>query len=141
MDFQSYNLIMTEIIRFTIRLSMFSALVFLLFFWIEPEIPPAFQYHNWLYIQLFFMLLTFLFHLGLLHASNKRAQSVTLFYMGGTSLKLLLFAGIMITYAMLFKQTAKAFIITFIFYYFLYTIFEVAMLYFKFSSSKGPSET
>lgn len=60
--------------------------------------------------------------------------------MAGTTFKLLLFAGIIIAYTLKNQGSAKGFIVAFFLMYIFYTVFEVGVLYKKFSS-KTPVKT
>lgn len=128
---------MRDLFKFGFLLLIFSLFVYGVFYFFSPALPVKFRYESWWKLQLFFTVITFIFHFGLLMSAGRRPQSITLYYMAGTTLKLLLFAGIIIAYTMLHRESAKGFIIAFFILYVFYTIFEVGVLYKKFSSEKG----
>jgi hypothetical protein len=124
---------MHEFLKFLLRITVFSALLSIILFFLIPALPPKFQLNTWWIMICFFFLITSLFHFGLLRSIKKRPASITIYYMAGTTFKLLLYIAIMLIYGSLHKETAMVFVLTFFMLYFLYTIFEVALLYKKFS--------
>jgi len=125
---------MQEYSKFTLWLGIFSILVAAVLYFFIPSLPARFIYDGWWKILLFFTGVTAAFHYGLLISTKKRPASVTIYYMASTTIKLLLFAGIMVTYSMLNKDRAAGFIVAFFLMYFFYTVFEVSILYRKFST-------
>ncbi len=132
---------MRDLFKFGFLLLIFSLFVYGVLYFFIPSLPWKYRYDNWWKLQLFFTGITFIFHFGLLMSAGRRPQSITLYYMAGTTLKLLLFAGIIIAYTMLHRESAKGFIIVFFIQYVFYTIFEVGVLYKKFSSDRDQTLT
>jgi len=135
---------MREYVRFLVLLLVFSVIFASILYFFIPSLPPKFRYDDWWKIMAFFTLTTAAFHLGLLKSVQKRPAAVTIYYMAVTTIKLLLYAGIMIAYSMLNKAQAPAFIVSFFLMYFVFTVFEVGVLYKKFStpvdkSTSGPA--
>jgi O-antigen/teichoic acid export membrane protein len=133
---------MKEYRNFILLLLLFSLLFSAVLYFFIPALPEKFRYDEWWKVILFFMTATSAFHFGLLRSTQKRAASITIYYMASTTAKLLLYVGIMIVYSLLHKEKAAAFIATFFIAYFFYTIFEVGVLYKKFSVpvKKDPPE-
>ncbi|HMT28595.1 MAG TPA: hypothetical protein PKD91_04875 [Bacteroidia bacterium] len=124
---------------FLIKLGIFSLTVAVIFFFLEPVFPAKMVFKNHIYIQLFMMTVTYFFHTGLIRAGQKSDQAFIRFFMGATGIKLFLFMVIMILYGLTNKETAFGFILHLFLYYLLYTVFEVALVYRKFSGVKRSS--
>ena len=125
---------MNEFLKFSSWLILFSLLLSGVMYFFIPSLPEKFRYDEWWKIMCFFIITTATFHFGLLRSTKKRAASITIYYMASTTLKLLLYAGIILGYALLHKERAAAFIVSFFLMYFLFTVFEVSILYKKFST-------
>jgi hypothetical protein len=100
----------------------------------EPFLPAKVAYPTFWYIQLIMIVATLLFHYGLLRSEKAGGQAFVRYFMGATSVKLMLFMMIMIIYGLLNKESAFAFILHFFVFYLLYTIFEVAVSYKRFGT-------
>ena len=79
---------------------------------------------SWM-IYIYFSILTFLFHYGIVRTTRLRPQVFVRYYMGATTLKLVLHLGIIIIYSIFHREMAVHFIITFMIMYLLFTVFEV----------------
>ena len=79
---------------------------------------------SWM-IYFYFCIITLLFHFGIVKSTSSRPQVFIRYYMGATTLKLLLHLGIIILYSFLHRPTATFFIIDFMIMYLLFTVFEV----------------
>jgi len=132
---------MREYRNFIIWLVIFSLLLSVVFYFFIPSLPAKYRYDEWWKVIVFFVFTTAAFHYGLIKSTQKRANSVTVYYMASTTIKLLLYLGIMIGYSLLHKEKAAGFIAAFFMVYFFYTVFEVGILYRKFSvpASKDPA--
>jgi hypothetical protein len=80
-------------------------------------------------IYLYFIVITILFHFGIVKTTQSRPQVFIRYYMGATTIKLLLHLGIIVFYSMMHKESASRFIITFMIMYLLFTVFEVAAVW------------
>ena len=125
--------------RFISKLLLFSGFIALGYYFVNPALPEKFRFEMVWMLQLFMMLVTFLFHVGLMRAGAKSDAAFIRFFMGATGIKLFLFMVVLIGYALFNKATAVAFIANFFILYLLYTVFEVAMVYKKFSSQRKAS--
>jgi hypothetical protein len=76
-------------------------------------------------IYIYFGILTLIFHYGIVRFTQARPQVFVRYYMGATTLKLLLHLGIIILYSFFHRTMATFFIITFMVMYLLFTVFEV----------------
>jgi hypothetical protein len=92
--------------------------------WLNRNTGEQEQAMRW-WLLVFFGLITFLFHWGITRATQSRPQVFVRYYMGATTLKLMLNLVIIVVYALLHRDLAVSFIITFMIFYFLFTVFEV----------------
>ena len=83
-------------------------------------------------IYFYFVVVTVLFHFGLLRSSEGRPQIFVRYYIGTTTFKLMLHLGILVLYSLFNKPDAMRFIFTFMIFYFLFTAFEVMLVWRKF---------
>lgn len=83
-------------------------------------------------LYLYFIFVTLLFHVGLVKYSQGRPQSFIRYYMGSTTLKLLLHMGIIVMYAFFNQADAVRFIVSFLIFYLLFTSFEVGVVWKQF---------
>ncbi len=107
---------------------LFSLLIAGIIAYLNLQAVSEVQLLRWM-IFAYFSIITLLFHFGITKATESRPQVFVRYYMGSTTLKLLLNLGIIVVYAMLHKALAVNFIITFMIFYFLYTIFEVVFVW------------
>lgn len=77
-------------------------------------------------ILAYFILLTCVFHYGLLISSKGNPQQFVRYYMGATSFKLLIHLVVLIIYCLFHRSEAVRFIISFALFYFVFTVFEFA---------------
>ena len=82
-------------------------------------------------IFIYFSILTFLFHYGIVQTTKLRPQVFVRYYMGATTLKLLLHLGVIIIYSIFHREMAVYFIITFMIMYLLFTVFEVMAVWWR----------
>lgn len=107
---------------------LFSVIIAGIIVFINQNTVSQIQKLRWM-LYAYFSIITLLFHFGITKATQSRPQVFVRYYMGSTTLKLLLNLGIIVVYAMLHKDLAVNFIITFMIFYFLYTIFEVIFVW------------
>ena len=120
--------------NFLLRLVLFSLGLGIAFYFIQPVMPVKMAFAGFWWIQLMVFFVTISFHFGLMRAGERGDQAFIRFFMGATAVKLFLYMVIMIGYALFNKETAVGFIIHLFLFYLLYTAFEVASVYHKFSS-------
>lgn len=88
---------------------------------------------SWM-IFLYFLVVTVLFHVGLLRSAEARPQVFVRYYIGSTTLKLMFHLAVILVYSLFNKPDAVRFIITFMIFYFVFTAFEVSVVWKKFKS-------
>ena len=86
---------------------------------------PEYSSIVWM-IFIYFCVLSVAFHYGLVKSTESRPQVFVRYYMATTTIKLFLNLGILVIYSVLNKNSAIPFIISFMIFYFLFTVFEVA---------------
>lgn len=84
--------------------------------WVSPMLPV---------LPIFFMAVTMLIHKGFVSAVNLRPQQFVTRFMLITTIKLLTFMGLLLVYALLFKEDAIQFLMAFFVLYLVYSVFEV----------------
>ena len=121
-------------IRFLVRLLIYSAAVFALFYFAEDQLPKRFAFHAYWKIQIFMIVVAWVSHAGLEKAGLKGNQHFIRQFMATTGLKLFLYMIVMVGYAVLNRETAVGFIVHFFLMYVLYTVFEITFIYKRLSS-------
>lgn len=122
---------------FLIRITLFTIVIYCFYLLVKGYVPQKFYFENTNYIFAFFFLVTSVFHFGLLFTFSKSNRSFVSYYMIATALKLFLYLGVIIIYALYNPANAIAFICNFFAIYILFTAFEVSVVYSHFKS-KSP---
>ncbi|HET6992810.1 MAG TPA: hypothetical protein VFJ43_15860 [Bacteroidia bacterium] len=106
-----------------------------LFYWNSSQ--PAEKTHplSWIIFG-GFAIAYFLNHIYLTNAEDKKPEVFIRRFMGTTALRLFLFMIIMLAYAVTHKALANLFIWHILIFYFLFTGFEIALLYNHFKKKK-----
>jgi len=84
--------------------------------WVTPTLPV---------LPIFFMAVTFLIHKGFVNAVGLRPQQFVTRFMLITTIKLLSFLALLLVYALMFKEDAIQFLLSFFVLYLVYSVFEV----------------
>lgn len=126
-------------IHFILRLLAAAALTAGGYFFLSQKLPSHLSYHNYLYITVFFTVLTAFFHNGLSLSAKGGTKSFIRFYMAATGIKLFLYILIIVIYALINKPGVMAFALCFLLHYCAFTAFEVWMAYRQFGSLKNAS--
>lgn len=121
-------------IRFTVRLIIYSLVVFALFYFTEELLPERFAFDAFWQIQIFMIAVALVSHAGLEKAGKKSNQHFIRQFMATTGLKLFLYMIVMVGYAVLNRESAVGFIVHFFMMYVLYTVFEIAFIYKRLSA-------
>ena len=114
-----------ELNYFLRRLFVFSAFVSVLVFGSSMLLKDDFPDTAW-FLLMFFILATFLFHYGLLKASKGEPKKFVRYYMSATAIKLFTYLVFIIVYGIIKRKEALPMIISFMAFYFFFTVFEVA---------------
>mgnify|MGYP003342702142 CR=1 FL=1 len=117
--------------NYLVQLTVFTAIVAGIMLLVGLQLfPGKVDATSWMTF-LYFIVVTFLFHLGLMRSSEGRPQTFVRFYMASTVMKLMLHLGVILIYAFLHRSDAFHFIATFTMLYFVFTAFEVSVIYRK----------
>ena len=108
----------------------FLVILALIIFFISGKFDHESMHLTWM-IYLYFAVVTILFHFGIVKTTQSRPQVFIRYYMGATTIKLLLHLGIIVFYSMMHRETASRFIITFMIMYLLFTVFEVSAVWMR----------
>ena len=87
--------------------------------------PPQWVTDTLPVLPIFFMSITFLIHKGLVSAVGLRPQQFVTRFMLITTIKLLSFMALLLVYALMFKDDAIQFLLSFFTLYLIYSGFEV----------------
>lgn len=112
---------------FVKKLLIFTIILAAIGFGLYQILPFDFTTPVVIYLYLFFFSITLIVHYLLLKIAQKRANSFINYFMLLTFGKLLFFLTIILVYALLYRDDAKVFIITFFILYVCFTSFEVVM--------------
>jgi len=119
---------MVNLRRYYVRFLLFSLAVFLaaLLFYVLAK-PYASRVFLW-YVPFFMgsgFASMYLIHLGL----RKPDPGFTQVFLGVTMLRFFLYLALLVAYSLVFREDAIRFILGFLAFYFLFTFFEVGMLF------------
>ena len=122
---------------FLLKLFLFSLLISAADYCWQKFIGERFQVKHLWYILIFFVAATSLFHFLTLKAAAGAPKNFVRYYMGATGLRLLIYVVVIFIYRLSEgKEAAIPFAIAFMAHYFLFTVFEVAMLLKQLNSQK-----
>ena len=116
-------------IRFSVRLLLYSLAVFVLFYFTESQLPQRFAFESFWLIQIFMIAVALVSHAGLEKARMKSNQHFIRQFMATTGLKLFFYMIVMVGYAVFNREAAVGFIVHFFMMYVFYTVFEIAFIY------------
>lgn len=116
------------ILRFIKTLVITTLLVAAAAFLIFVYAPATYYTPAFPFLIVFFLLVTLIIFHFMLKAIEKRPARFVYMFMLTTLLKLLAYMTVMVTYALLNKEDARAFIITFFILYVIFTSIEVIAL-------------
>jgi hypothetical protein len=113
-------------VRYLITTLSFSILVGLASFLLVITVPAVVDITPTIYFIIgYFFVLTVSFHYGLLRSMKGKPQEFVRYFMGATTFKLLIHLAVVIIYALLNREHALPFILSFFAVYFLFMIYEV----------------
>ena len=115
----AFNVFFKKIVIFTI-------IIVVLEYILSTQIPPNLVSNAWPVIILFFLAFTVLMHRYLLKSTEGRPQKFIFSFMMITTIKILLYLGVILIYILINRPDAVAFIAAFFLNYFLFTGFEIS---------------
>lgn len=116
---QSFNSFLKKIVIFTIIIAVLEYIL-------STQIPAHFVSNSWPVIILFFLAFTIIMHRYLLKSTEGRPQKFIFSFMMMTTIKILLYLGVILIYVLINRADASAFIGAFFLNYFLFTGFEIS---------------
>ena len=113
-----------DFLNFLKALLIFSLITGLLTYFASTTfLPGKITLLTW-QVLIYFIMITVVFHYGLLRSSQGKPQAFIRYYMGGVTVKLFVHVIVILMYSLFNRNEAVRFIITFLIFYFLYTTFE-----------------
>jgi hypothetical protein len=103
---------------------------------LSTRLPQNLEYHHYIYILIFFTVLTAAFHSGLARTAKTGTKNFIRYYMTATAVKLLLYIAVIVIYAVINKPGVMAFALCFLLHYCAFTVFEVSMAYRQFGEMR-----
>lgn len=122
-------------LRFFLKLILLLALSIALFAFGSEHLPERLVYPGYVKIGLFVATVTAVLHLGLLRRVDDTKAFIR-YYMGATALKLLLYLLAVVVFAVTNKPMAVPFAFGFLYFYLVFTGFEVSESYRSFGVKK-----
>ena len=117
-----------DLIQFIKKILLFTTIVSIILLVWNWQVPEHTTSHVVGYIVALFVLINIGTHYLLLQSRDKRPALLVRFFMASTVFKLLFFMGLMLIYAKLNRPDAVKFVISFLFLYMAYSVFEVSPL-------------
>jgi hypothetical protein len=122
-----HNINMKSERSFYIKLTLFSAILFLVSYLFSRFAPPVLVSDYLIFIVPFFFLMTLLTRIFINRITTKDPKKSLTLYLGASGIKLFLYLIVLITYGLLNKDDAPAFFISFFFFYLVYTFIEIKL--------------
>jgi hypothetical protein len=95
----------------------------------NQNVDPQYTHkHGWIAFGIF-AAVTALVHLFLLRAAQKDPKAFVRGFMGATTLKIFVYLGFLVVFVLFSRENAAVFISEFAVFYFVFTAFEVSLLY------------
>ena len=110
-------------------LLLYSLVIAIIFYFVEPTLSDKVVYKPFWIIQIIMIVSNLIFHFGMSRAAKAGGQAFIRYFMGATSAKLMVFLMIIVVYGLLNKGNSFGFILHFLVFYLLYTVFEVYFAY------------
>jgi len=124
----------TTSMKFPVRLLLFSAVLFAGGLAVRDVVPERFRYDGTPFLFLFFVVLMLVFNWWV-HRPVRTPGGLVPRYLGATVVKFLVCLAVLAVYVLTHRGQAVAFTLHFLALYFVYTVFEVALLYREFKAA------
>lgn len=125
----------TNLQRFLLKLILLLSLSIGLYAFGSEHLPDRLVYAGFVKIGLFVATVTTVLHLGLMRRVNDTKAFIR-YYMGATALKLLLYLFAVVLFAVANKAEAIPFALGFLYFYLVFTAFEVSESYQAFGTTR-----
>lgn len=127
---QEFKLFLRKIIVFTIIIAIAQYIG-------STLLPIKFVSNSWPFLLLFFLAFNIIMHRYLLISTEGKPKKFIFSFLLFTTIKILLYLGVILVYVLLNQPDAVAFIAVFFVNYFLYTIFEISAVLKILNRAKG----
>ena len=115
--------------RYPVVFAIFNACFILVMLLISSNVPSLKLNKITWSIYILFVVTTLLMHLFLTSVKNNKPNAFVRNFMLATTLKLMLYLGIIVFFFLFNKEMARPFILWFLLHYTCFTVFETLMLY------------
>lgn len=115
---KAYTLFLKNILIYTIIIAILEWLL-------SMQLEEKWVSNSWPFIILFFVSFTIIMHRYLLKATEDQPKKFVFAFMMFTTVKILLYLGVILVYVFINRADAVAFIMAFFLNYFLFTAFEL----------------
>lgn len=126
--------------NFLLKLILLTLITAGLYYFSGKFIPAKWYYPDFFWLPCFIAIVTAVLHRGLVIRIGDSKKFIR-YYMGSTGLKLFLYLTIIIVFAFLNKPQVIPFALSFFFFYFSFTVFEVAEAYQNFGTKASSLTT
>lgn len=114
--------------KFIKNLVIFTLIIAAFQYWASLQLDPKWISNSWPFVILFFLSFTILMHRYLLKSTEGNSKKFVFAFLMMTTIKILLYLGVILVYVLLNRADAVAFIIIFFINYFLFTGFELTII-------------
>ncbi len=114
--------------KFIKNLVIFTLIIAAIQYLVSMQIDPKWISSSWPFVILFFLAFTILMHRYLLKSTEGNPKKFVFAFLMITTVKILLYLGVILVYVLLNRVDAVAFIIIFFVNYFLFTGFELSVI-------------
>lgn len=114
--------------KFIKNLFIFTLIIAAFQYLASMQLDPKWISNSWPFVILFFLSFTILMHRYLLKSTEGNPKKFVFAFLMMTTIKILLYLGVILVYTLLNRADAVAFIIIFFVNYFLFTGFELTVI-------------
>lgn len=114
--------------KFIKNLVIFTVIIAAFQFLASMQLDQKWISNSWPFVILFFLSFTILMHRYLLKSTEGNPKKFVFAFLMMTTVKILLYLGVILVYTLLNRADAVAFIIVFFVNYFLFTAFELTII-------------
>lgn len=127
---EAFQRFIKNLVLFTIIIATFQLVA-------SMKLDPKWISNSWPFVILFFLSFTILMHRYLLKSTEGNPKKFVFSFLMITTIKILLYLGVILVYVLLNRADAVAFIIIFFLNYFLFTGFEMTIIMKMLNKSKS----
>lgn len=127
---ETFQKFIKNLVIFTLIIAAFQYLA-------SIQLDPKWISNSWPFVILFFLSFTILMHRYLLKSTEGKPKKFVFAFLMMTTIKILLYLGVILVYVLLNRADAVAFIIIFFINYFFFTGFELSVIMKMLNKSKS----